>query len=86
MRGLSFHQYALPGRPASHACIRLLERDARWLYGWGEEWELDARGRTVLRNGTPVLIVERFDFESQPPWRSPEDLLRGIVLPDSIGL
>jgi hypothetical protein len=81
-RGLSFHQYALPGRPASHACIRLLERDARWLYSWGEAWKIDATGRRVLRSGTPMLIVERFDFEARPPWRSPDALRRGIALPE----
>lgn len=33
-RGLAFHQYALPGRPASHSCIRLLLSDAEKLYHW----------------------------------------------------
>jgi hypothetical protein len=37
VRGISMHAYALPGRPASHACVRMLDRDARWLYDWGEE-------------------------------------------------
>lgn len=79
-RGLSFHQYALPGRPASHACVRLLERDARWLYGWGESWQLDARRTKVLEHGTPVLIVGHYDFDVSPPWRSPEEVARGITL------
>jgi len=35
-RGHSFHQYELPGHPASHGCIRLLERDATWIYDWGK--------------------------------------------------
>jgi L,D-transpeptidase-like protein len=30
--GYSFHEYASPGRPASHACVRLLGLDARWLH------------------------------------------------------
>lgn len=81
LRGLSFHQYALPGRPASHACVRLLERDARWLYAWGEEWRLDATGRKVLETGTPVLIVGHFDFGAAPPWLDPARLERGIELP-----
>lgn len=29
--GLAFHAYSLPGSPASHGCIRLLDRDAQWL-------------------------------------------------------
>lgn len=79
-RGLSFHEYALPGRPASHACIRLLERDAKWLFDWGETWTLDDRGWTVLAPGTPVLIVGCHDFSSPPPWRSSEWLSSGIAL------
>ena len=27
-RGLAFHEFDLPGVPASHACVRLLARDA----------------------------------------------------------
>ena len=83
--GLSFHQYALPGHPASHACVRLLGRDAEWLYQWGEEWQLDAGGRSVQRPGTPVLIVDKYDFRSPPPWRSLEWLARGIELPPMLG-
>ncbi len=71
-RGISFHQYALPGEPASHACVRLLERDARWIYHWGEGWTLDDRGWEVLEEGTPVWIVDEYDYEAPPPWRNPE--------------
>jgi hypothetical protein len=67
-RGLALHQYAMPGRPASHACIRLLERDARWLYIWGEGWKLDARGWAARTPGTPLWIIESYDFEASPPW------------------
>ena len=81
-RGLSFHQYALPGLPASHACIRLLERDARWLYDWGETWTLDERGWAVLDPGTPVLIAGCYNFTRPPPWRSQGWLSSGIALPD----
>jgi hypothetical protein len=80
-RGLAFHQYDLPGRPASYACIRLLERDARWLFAWGEGWTLDASGREVLEHGTPVLIVGSYDFDAEPPWRSLEWLAQGGELP-----
>lgn len=77
-RGLAFHQFTLPGHPASHACVRLLERDARWLYDWGEGWVLDERGWTVLVPGTPVLILGSYDFGAPPPWRSLEWLARGV--------
>ena len=80
-RGISLHAYELPGYPASHACVRFLDRDAKWLYDWGEEWQLDASGRTVLRNGTPVLIAGEYNFAAPPPWRSPEWLARCVELP-----
>lgn len=80
-QGLAFHQYSLPGRPASHGCIRLLERDAIWLYNWGEPWQLDASRTRVLRPGTPVFIVGSYDFASDPPWRSPEWQAGTIELP-----
>ena len=67
-RGLSFHQYEMPGRPASHACVRLLERDARWLYDWGEGWTLDETEREILEEGTPVWILGDYDFDASPPW------------------
>jgi hypothetical protein len=70
-RGIAFHKYALPGQPASHACIRLLERDARWLYGWGDGWTVGAN-RQLIRPGAPVRIVGSYDFASPRPWLRPE--------------
>lgn len=58
-RGIAMHAYELPGTPASHACIRLLDRDARWLFDWGVE-------------GTPVSVVGQYGFAAPPPWRSVE--------------
>lgn len=80
-RGLALHAYALPGRPASHACIRLLARDARWLYAWGEQWTLSPEGARVVMPGTPVLIAGAFDFDAPPPWRRLERLAAGATLP-----
>ncbi len=71
-RGLSIHEYVLPGRPESHACVRLLRRDARWLFEWGEEWELSPDGRTVVCNGTPLFVVGRYAFDQPAPWTVPE--------------
>ncbi len=68
--GLSLHAYALPGRPASHSCIRLLEPDARWLYEWGEQWMVDENDGVVVRNGTPLWIEGQYAFGSPPPWIS----------------
>ena len=82
-RGLAFHQYKLPGVPASHACIRLLKRDAVWLYGWGEGAGRGKRERrTAAGKGTPLLIVGQYDFDAPPPWRSLEWLARGVELPE----
>ena len=68
--GLAFHAYPLPGYPASHGCIRLLARDAQWLFEWGQTWMLDPSETRVLSPGTPVFIVGRYDFDAAPPWRS----------------
>ena len=62
-RGLSIHQFSLPGYPASHACVRLLEPDAVWFYDWVEEWILAPDGLTALARGTPILIF------GEPFWR-----------------
>ena len=83
-RGVSFHLFDLPGYPASHACVRLLLRDAQWLYGWGEQWKLDETGRVVVVTGTPVLILGTY-----PLWEpgavalagSPDDAARAAREP-----
>lgn len=55
--GTALHAYALPGRPASHCCIRLHERDARWIHDW------------IVVRETPVAVLDAYDFEAPPPWR-----------------
>lgn len=80
-RGLSLHEYTLPGHPASHACIRLLERDARWLFEWGETWTLDDRGWEVLDHGTPLLIHGCYAYDDPPPWLSLAWWQTGVRLP-----
>jgi hypothetical protein len=79
--GLAFHEQALPGRPASHSCVRLLAADARWLFEWGEPWTLDRNGTRVLKLGTPVLVIGAYDFEAGPPWQSLHQLGRPVQLP-----
>jgi hypothetical protein len=78
--GRAFHQYALPGLPASHGCVRMLKRDAQWLYGWGREWTLDRRGWTVTEAGTPVLIVGEYPQVDTPPWLDEDLLASGFAL------
>ena len=84
-RGISFHLFDLPGYPASHACVRLLLRDAQWLYGWGQQWTLDETRRHVVTPGTPVLILGSYGFGNPPPWVSLDALAAPIVLPDALG-
>jgi hypothetical protein len=83
-RGISFHLFDLPGYPASHACVRLLLRDAQWLYGWGEQWTLADGGRTVATPGTPVLILGTYAFGDPPGWVSLETLAVPIALPAAL--
>jgi lipoprotein-anchoring transpeptidase ErfK/SrfK len=74
--GISLHQYELPGRPASHSCVRLLEDDAAWLYRWVDTWKLvPGDRRKVLQHGTPVVVMDEYAFGQRRPWkRLPEDL------------
>jgi lipoprotein-anchoring transpeptidase ErfK/SrfK len=81
-RGISFHAYALPGYPASHACVRLLERDAKWLYRWGEQWSIAEDGSTIPESGTPVLIAGSYGYGKPAPWRSGEQLAARVELPN----
>ncbi len=72
--GVSFHQFDLPGYPASHACVRLLEADAKWIFDWAETWVLADHGRRVEIHGTPVLVFDDYAFDAPAPWlRLPED-------------
>ena len=80
-RGISFHQFDLPGYAASHACVRLLPRDAQWIYAWGDQWKLSKDGRVVEVPGTPVLIIDAFGHGQTPPWTSIGSLLTPIELP-----
>lgn len=72
-RGVSFHQFDLPGYPASHACVRLLEDDARWIFDWVDSWVLEDGGRTVAAYGTPVIVFGEYAYETRPPWKQLAD-------------
>lgn len=65
--GVGFHQYELPGYPASHSCLRLQEKDARYLYDWADEWIL-ADEENVKVKGTPVVVFGDYNFEAPKPW------------------
>lgn len=65
--GVGWHQYSMPGYPASHSCLRLQEKDARYLYNWADQWILDGK-ETVLANGTPVIVFGSYNFDAPKPW------------------
>lgn len=67
-RGIAFHQYDLPGYPASHGCLRLLADDAAWIYDWADQWSLSA-DRRIEAYGTPVIVFGKYDYGKQAPWK-----------------
>jgi len=67
--GVGWHEYDLPGYPASHSCLRLLADQAKWLYDWGQQWILDKKG-TLLANGTPVIVFGEYPWGQRRPWKN----------------
>lgn len=67
-RGVSLHQYELPGFPASHACIRMFPGDAEWMYHWAEQWKLSKTGQ-LEAYGTPTVIYGSYPFGEKAPWK-----------------
>lgn len=65
--GVGWHQYALPGYPASHSCLRLLDADAQWLYNWADQWVL-ADKNTLKVKGTPVIVFGDYTFGVKGIW------------------
>ena len=65
--GVGFHEYALPGYPASHSCLRLKEKDAKYLYDWADQWVLK-NANTVEVKGTPVIVYGSYPFDAKKPW------------------
>lgn len=65
--GVGFHQYELPGYPASHSCLRLLESDAKLLYEWADQWVLNKK-EELLAKGTPVIVFGSYPFGGAKPW------------------
>ena len=66
--GIALHEYGLPGRPASHSCVRLGEEDATWMYGWVDSWRVSRNQRTVTRKGTPVVVFGEYAYSERRPW------------------
>lgn len=67
--GVSFHKFDLPGYPASHGCVRLLEEDAKWIYDWADQWTLSKIDHSVIAFGTPVVIFGDYAYREKPLWK-----------------
>jgi len=65
--GIGFHQYDMPGFPASHSCLRLQEKDAKYLYEWADQWIL-VDDENVKFKGTPVVVFGSYPFGQPKPW------------------
>lgn len=89
--GIGWHQYAMPGYPASHACLRMLEEDAKWMYGWVDNWVLNKGGQTERAKGTPVIVYGDYPWGQRRPWKKlldspeanniPEEEMNKIIEP-----
>ena len=66
-KGVAWHQYGLPGYPASHSCLRLLEEDAKWMFDWADEWILEDE-QNIKAKGTPVIVFGSYNFGGSKPW------------------
>ncbi len=60
--GSAFHKFDMPGYPASHSCIRQFMDDAKWLFSWGKGEKYDENKKPIPYSGTPVIILDYYDF------------------------
>lgn len=67
--GVGIHEYSLPGYPASHACVRIYQEDARFIYDWAQQWKLDKSGQKIIKNGTPFMVYGEYDYKNPYPWQ-----------------
>lgn len=68
--GIGWHEYDLPGYPASHSCLRLLKDDAIWLYSYADTWILNPGGATTKAKGTAVLVYGDYPWGKRRPWKN----------------
>ncbi|HEY6144071.1 MAG TPA: L,D-transpeptidase [Flavobacterium sp.] len=81
-KGVGFHQYDLPGYPASHSCLRLQEKDAKYLYEWADQWVL-ADEENVKFKGTPVIVFGSYNFDAPKPWLQLLKNPKALTIPES---
>ncbi len=67
--GMALHQFEMPGYPASHSCLRMLESDAAWIYNWGHGYRKDTANKIIRLSGTPLIILDFYPFGAEyRPW------------------
>jgi len=59
--GSAFHKFSMPGKPASHSCVRQFLDDAEWLYYWVDLAKYNSNGKPIRMSGTPVIIIDHYD-------------------------
>ena len=59
----------MPGYPASHSCLRMLEEDAKWMYNWVDTWILNKGGQSTRAKGTPVIVYGDYPWGKRRPWK-----------------
>lgn len=77
--GVGWHEYSMPGYPASHSCLRLHEEDAKWLYNFADQWILK-NNNTLLAKGTPVIVFGEYPFGQRRPWLNSLDDPKAILI------
>ncbi|MCG2792960.1 MAG: L,D-transpeptidase [Weeksellaceae bacterium] len=80
--GIGWHQYAMPGYPASHSCMRMLEEDAQWMYTWVDTWILSKGGKTERAKGTPLLVYGDYPWGKRRPWKKLLDAPEANNIPE----
>ena len=76
--GIGMHQYALPGYPASHGCVRLYRDDSNWIYEWADQWKI--KDGKIDMYGTPVVIFGEYPYGEQKPWITHSDQINGLQI------
>lgn len=67
--GMAFHQFTMPGYPASHSCMRMFLEDAMHLYSWGRGAKVDENKIRIPLSGTPVVVMDHYPFGIEfRPW------------------
>ncbi|HQW44998.1 MAG: L,D-transpeptidase [Chitinophagaceae bacterium] len=81
-RGIAMHQFFLPGYPASHACVRMQAKDAKWIFDWADTWKVSAKTGAVTKTGTPVIIFGDYAYGTTQPWLNlPIDKYSTMITP-----